>query len=161
MWTIYRPAPLITMTGVVAWLLCSGAQASDRGSFVNQNQTGITLPGVVSPNGFDEVRASDGTSCRSAMSGSGAYMDSGVIGGGLNGNTSTLSAYGRLVVPLGERPRRLDCDRLYQLELRRLQLEVDLLERGLNQRPAAGLPADSAMSGGWAQGPGWSAGERK
>ncbi|WP_367718664.1 hypothetical protein AB2N04_10240 [Nitratireductor sp. GISD-1A_MAKvit] len=64
------------------------------------------------------------------MSSSGAYLDSGVIGNAAN----TLAAYGRLVVPLGQRPKRLDCDRLYQLELQRLELEVRLMQQGLDPR---------------------------
>lgn len=108
------------------------SQAQQKEYIVNQNQTGLHLPGVTLPNGYDEVRAADGTYCRSAMAGSGAYFDTGVIGGGIGQSGNQMAAYGRLVVPLGAKPRRLDCDHLYQLELQRLGLEVDLLKQGLH-----------------------------
>jgi hypothetical protein len=40
-------------------------------------------------------------------------------------------AYARVVIPLGEQPERIDCARLYELELRRLQAEIELLRLGL------------------------------
>ncbi|MEC9245122.1 hypothetical protein T8J41_13355 [Nitratireductor rhodophyticola] len=126
-------------------------EAAEHGHTVNQNQTGITLPGVVMPNGFDEIRSADGTTCRSSMSNGGSYIDTGVIGGNLNDGQGVVSTYGRLVIPLGDRPRRLDCDRLYQLELRRLQLEVKMLERGLDPQSHKHAPGgvDWTESGGW------------
>lgn len=127
------------------------AQAEQQ-YIINQNQTGVTLPGVVVPNGYDEVRAADGTSCRSSVAASGAYVDSGVIGGGLDDSgNNTLSAYGRVVVPLGQRPRRLNCDKLYQLELERLQLEVKMLKRGLDPR----LGTASTDNPDWASSDAW------
>jgi len=135
---------------ILAVLLPGAAEADDY--IINQNQTGIALPGVALPNGYDEVRAADGTVCRSAVGGSGAYVDSGLIGGGLNGNNSnTLSAYGRVVIPLGSRPDRLNCDHLYQLELERLRFEVQMLKRGLD--PRLNEPATSEDD--WAR-EGWS-----
>lgn len=129
--------------------------ANDDRYIINQNQTGVTLPGVVMPNGFDEVRAADGTTCRSSMAGSGAYLDSGVIGGGLNGSSNSVSAYGRLVLPLGETPPRLNCNRLYQLELQRLELEVRLLKQGLDPRAATNA------AGAWASDDGWTNKDRR
>ncbi|EKF20950.1 hypothetical protein [Nitratireductor pacificus] len=129
-------------------LTASAVLAQENQYIINQNQTGLTLPGVAMPNGFDEVRAADGTTCRSSMAGSGAYLDSGVIGGGLNGSSNSVSAYGRLVMPLGEKPPRLNCDRLYQLELRRLELEVRLLQQGLDPRATTiGVDARTASEG--------------
>ena len=113
---------------------------------INQNQTGVTLPGVVMPNGFDEIRAADGTTCRASMAGSGAYLDSGVIG---DNSSHRISAYGRLVVPLGKKPTRLDCDKLYQLELKRLELEVELMRRGLDPRMRSNASGDWASDASW------------
>ncbi|WP_246249192.1 hypothetical protein [Chelativorans alearense] len=141
-----------------AGLPVPGAALADSGQYIiNQNQTGLNLPGVAMPNGFDEIRAADGTTCRSSMGGRGAYLDSGVVGGGLNNNSSTLSAYGRVVVPMGRKPPRLDCDRLYQLELQRLELEVKLLKRGLDPRMNEAAPSDAD----WASDDGWTTGDRK
>jgi hypothetical protein len=138
------------LAGLAACWTSGHALAQDGVYVVNQNQTGVNLPGVVVPNGFDEVRAADGTTCRSAVSGSGAYLDSGVIGSGLNGENNSISAYGRLVVPLGAQMRRLDCRQLYQLELERLQLEVQMLKRGLDPRLSAGVSdAEWATDASW------------
>ncbi|EHH13166.1 hypothetical protein MEA186_04701 [Mesorhizobium amorphae CCNWGS0123] len=133
---------------------------------LNQNQTGFTLPGVTLPQGQDEVHASDGTTCRSAVSGSGAYLDVGVIRGNSNSQSnSDLATYGRVVVPIGRKPKRVDCSRLYELEVERLQLELKLLKMGLGAdgqttgSVAAAAPtaatAPAAASTGWAN-EGWS-----
>ena len=39
--------------------------------------------------------------------------------------------YARIIVPLGASPRRLDCARLYDLEIARLKAEIQLLKTGL------------------------------
>ncbi|MCR4267811.1 hypothetical protein [Nitratireductor sp. ZSWI3] len=145
------------LIALVALLLAgaSAAGAGDTQYVINQNQTGVALPGVVMPNGFDEIRAADGTTCRSSMAGSGAYLDSGIIGGGLDSSSNSVSAYGRLVVPLGEKPPRLNCDKLYRLELERLELEVRLLRQGLDPR------ATSNAVGAWASDTGWSNKDRR
>lgn len=98
---------------------------------LNQNQNGFDLPGVTLPQGQDEVRAADGTTCSSAVSGSGAYMDVGIIGNnGFTGN-GDFASYGRVVVPLGRKAQRLDCSKLYELEVERLRMELDLLKMGV------------------------------
>ena len=84
----------------------------------------------------DEVRAKDGTSCRNSSDG--PIADFGVTSGndsqiglpGFNLPTERGTAiYGRVVVPIGDRPRKLDCNFLYQIELERLQLELDRMRR--------------------------------
>ncbi|MDZ7824181.1 MAG: hypothetical protein U5K75_09205 [Ahrensia sp.] len=95
------------------------------------------------PSGSDEVRAADGTSCRSAVGNGGAYLDIGVIGnpnalgGGTSTTASSTSAYGRIVIPLGRPRNRIDCSRLYDLEVRRLEVELKLMEMGVG-RPVEG-----------------------
>ena len=41
-------------------------------------------------------------------------------------------AYARVVIPLGERPERIDCKRLYDLEIQRLEMEIELMKMGMN-----------------------------
>ena len=110
-------------------LLTNAAQANDYR--VNQNQTGLNLPTPGTSSGFDEVRAADGTSCRSAVGNGGAYMDMGAIGNQRDGALDGGALYGRVVVPLGKRPDRVDCNRLYSLEVERLKMEVKALRAGL------------------------------
>ncbi|MEC9245119.1 MAG: hypothetical protein VYB05_10145 [Pseudomonadota bacterium] len=147
MWTFYCTSYKLIF-GFLFFLLFSVSVAfggSDQYT-INQNQTGVTLPGVVMPNGFDEVRAADGTTCRASMAGSGAYLDSGVIG---DNSSRRISAYGRLVVPLGQKPTRLDCNKLYQLELKRLELEVELMRRGVDPRMRSGVSNNWASDSAW------------
>jgi hypothetical protein len=92
---------------------------------------GFSLPGVTLPSGTDEVRAADGTSCRSAVGGNGAYLDVGVIGKQSTSNDNAY--YGRVVVPLGKMPKRLNCSALYELEIERLKLELELAKAGLGR----------------------------
>jgi len=127
-------------------LLAAPAAAEDI-YHLQQSQTGFTLPGVSLPQGQDEVRAADGTTCRSAVSGSGAYVDVGVIRG--NGNNSfdvgDLATYGRVVVPIGRQQSRLNCNRLYELEVERLQMELRLLKMGLGAETTASVETTGSV----------------
>lgn len=113
--------------------LCAlGAPAAAQDYIIQQNQNGFDLPGVTLPQGQDEVRASDGTTCSSAVSGTGAYLDVGVIRGTRTSkDTNDFATYGRVVVPLGRKPKRLDCSQLYKLEVERLKLELELMKMGV------------------------------
>lgn len=130
---ISRLAPVIA--GAMGLCVAvSGAQAQTT-SIINQDVTGFNLPGVQLPQGHDEVRAADGTTCRSAVAGAGAYLDTGVIGNPSNATgANSVSAYGRVVIPLGRKPARLDCARLYELEVQRLQMELRLMQMGLGRQ---------------------------
>lgn len=134
------------------------AAAQEQVYNLNQNENGFNLPGVTLPQGQDEVHAADGTTCRSAVSGSGAYVDLGVIRGNSQSNND-VATYGRVVIPIGRTPKRLDCSRLYELEVERLQMELKLLKMGLGANDqtasvAANTPAPKAASPGWAN-EGW------
>ncbi|TPM31941.1 hypothetical protein [Mesorhizobium sp. B2-3-4] len=121
---------------------------------LNQNESGFNLPGVTLPQGQDEVHASDGTTCRSAVSGSGAYVDLGVIRGN-NQSNNDVATYGRVVIPIGRTPKRLDCSRLYELEVERLQLELKLLKMGIGADGQTASMATSAPTPPTAASPGW------
>ena len=126
---VFRTSQVLTLSLLTALLVARPGFAEDVYN-LNQNQTGFTLPGVTLPQGQDEVHASDGTTCRSAVSGSGAYFDLGVIRGNSQSN-GDLATYGRVVIPIGRTPKRLDCSRLYELEVERLQMELWLLKMGV------------------------------
>lgn len=126
----------LALIGAGAWQ----ADAEDVYKLV-QNQNGFDLPGVALPQGQDEVRAADGTTCSSSISGSGAYLDMGVIRNSAAVSTQDMAAYGRVVIPLGSRPKRLDCSKLYNLEVERLQIELDLMKMGVG--PDAGMTTAS------------------
>ncbi len=109
--------------------LCSPVEAAD----------GILLPPApIGPGGEDSITTSQGVKCSQSINSSAGYLDVGVAaGGGLNLGTSSLNAqpttlgYARVVIPLGTPPNRLDCSRLYEMEIERLQREIELLTIGL------------------------------
>ncbi|MDX8454753.1 hypothetical protein RFM98_18475 [Mesorhizobium sp. VK9D] len=166
---VFRASQVLTLSLLPPLAVVSQGLAEDILN-LNQNQTGFSLPGVSLPQGQDEVHASDGTTCRSAVSGSGAYLDLGVIQGNNSSNqtNSDIATYGRVVIPIGRTPKRVDCSRLYELEVERLQLELKLLKMGLGAdgqttgsttstaaTASAAPAARSATSAGWAN-EGWS-----
>ncbi len=69
----------------------------------------------------------------------GRYLDFGVAGGDLDSYTypsqnaggQSAIGYARIIVPLGAAPKRLDCSRLYDLEIARLKAEIQMLKVGL------------------------------
>ncbi|MGQ0456716.1 MAG: hypothetical protein ACT4OU_06610 [Hyphomicrobium sp.] len=118
---------------------------------------GLSLPPVSLPNGSDEVRAADGTTCRTSMSGNGAYMDVGAISnGGADGYQASASVYGRMIFPLGAQPSRIDCSALYRLEIDRLKTELEFARMGAGAAaPHAGGPLAESRSPPWLA-EGWS-----
>lgn len=105
--------------------------ASDRGIYLPPPPTG--------PGGEDSIETAGGTRCRQSMNSNGAYLDLGATGSAASpvddparqfvtdGRDREASAYIRLTVPLGRRPQRIDCQRVYQLEIQRLQREIEML----------------------------------
>jgi hypothetical protein len=106
---------------------------------------GILLPPApVGPGGEDSITTSDGVRCSQSINSNGGYLDLGVAGGNLgnyyggsgygysggNPEQSTIG-YARIIIPLGEAPKRLNCDRLYELEIQRLKAEIQMLQIGL------------------------------
>lgn len=100
---------------------------------------GIFLPPPPSgPGGEDSIETAGGTRCRQSMNSNGAYLDVGATGSAgspidparqfvSEGRDREASAYVRLTVPLGRRPGRIDCRQVYNLEIQRLQREIELL----------------------------------
>jgi hypothetical protein len=139
MWQVSWPKAILTSAVLGALLFASEARSEDIYR-LSQNQNGFDLPGVTLPQGQDEVRAADGTTCSAAISGSGAYLDVGIIKNNRVLDSGEFATYGRVVIPLGRTPKRLDCARLYELEVERLQMELSLLKMGV-------LPDDVEITG--------------
>ncbi len=134
--------------GVVVALGCLISQSAYCQTAAAPNSA-FSLPGVSLPQGTDEVRAADGTSCRSAVGGNGAYLDMGAIGTPSD-NMKSSSVYGRVLIPLGASSKRLDCSQLYQLEVERLKLELELAKAGMGrvQDPEMDNTQTSSTGGG-------------
>lgn len=81
--------------------------------------------------------------CSQSINSSGGYLDLGIAGGDLSSAYSnpygsddeetpqSAVAYARVILPLGAAPTRLDCARLYELEIQKLKTEIEMLKVGL------------------------------
>lgn len=106
---------------------------------------GLMLPPPpVGPGGEDSITTSEGVRCSQSINSSGGYLDLGVAGGDLsnyydsgddygsdNAAPQSAVAYARVIIPLGEAPTRLNCARLYELEIQKLKAEIEMLRVGL------------------------------
>lgn len=144
--------------GTTGWFVtvavaCISTQALADSNYIQNNQQfGVNLPQAALPSGSDEIRTTDGATCRSAVGGDGAYMDVGVIGSPEGQDASaSAAAYGRIVVPLGYKAKRLDCTKLYDLEIRRLKMELELARMGT---AGSANTAAAPMNSNWAE-DGW------
>lgn len=110
----------------------------------------LSLPSAPGSYQSDSFRAGD-LDCKNAI-GSATNLEFGVTGIIGNGYTDPLQGFvdsnrvgdvgvfARIVIPLGQKPKsRIDCNRLYELELRKKQLEVMRLEQELQQLRALQL----------------------
>lgn len=93
------------------------------------------------PQGQDKIRAADGTECLRATAPRKRFADIGFVGGNNNGNGSMYNygggggqpysqnggaVYGRITFNLdADGTDSIDCNRLYELELQRLQIELE------------------------------------
>jgi hypothetical protein len=111
------------------------------------NQSSVYLPSPPIAQGQDMVRGSSGVSCQTAIGSGGPYVDIGVIGSQDVFNRDTASVYGRVVVPLGKRPKRPDCTKLYDLEISRMRMEIELLRMGLPEGMGVTAHASAEVSG--------------
>jgi hypothetical protein len=113
---------------------------------VGANTTGslnLSLPGVPGSFQSDSFRA-NGLDCSMAI-GSSTNVEFGVIGlvnvdnqqvttaqTNPNDPRKNVGVYGRIIIPIGAPKDRLDCNELYQLELRKKRIEIQKLEGELN-----------------------------
>lgn len=101
---------------------------------------GVYLPAAPrGSGGEDSIETAGGTRCRQSLNSSGAYLDVGAAAQASSGTPdrqvplyidepeSEGVIYARITMPLGKRPSRLDCSRLYELEIARLERELELL----------------------------------
>lgn len=163
MWQIFRTQGwLIAVSSIqvlifLALLTSAHAQSShiDNQTYNNSNTIthGLFLPSVAIPHGADEVRAGDGTTCRSALASNEGYLDIGTVGNqDPTRDALAASVYGRVIVPLGRKPPRINCRSLYELELQRLRHELEMAKMGANTLAQSG--AGNSEPQKWAQ-EGW------
>ena len=97
----------------------------------------LALPNTPGSYLSDRIRAGD-IECNMGI-GSGTTVEFGVIGVINAGNQTIVSnnltnankdvgVYGRITIPIGAPKTRLECDSLYQIELRRKNMEIERME---------------------------------
>lgn len=94
---------------------------------------GIPSPSIQS--GYDRVYSSSGTSCESSQEPD-MYYQIGLTASkddktGLNNKSyggnyerDEIAAYAQIVIPISDGRKRVDCSRLYDLEIQKLQAEI-------------------------------------
>lgn len=103
------------------------------------NSLSLSLPNSSTGYQSDKFRAGE-LDCSNAI-GSATQLEFGVTGiiqGGSNPLNSKkvgdIGIYSRIVIPLGKRAKsRIDCNRLYELELQKKELEVMKLQQEINK----------------------------
>tara|TARA_R110000822_G_scaffold44843_4_gene120225 strand:+ start:471 stop:878 length:408 start_codon:yes stop_codon:yes gene_type:complete len=123
---------------IICLILLSGT-ANAQSSSLN-----LALPTAPGNYQSDKFRSGE-MDCSNAI-GSATNMEFGVTGlisngsydslNGYNNNTNVgdVGVYARITIPLGKRAKnRIDCNRLFELELRTKQLELIKLQRELDQ----------------------------
>jgi len=112
-------------------------------AFAESTSLNLALPSVPGNYQSDKFRTGD-LDCSNAI-GSATNLEFGVTGLIDKGEydpvydyhsdpETDVGVYARITIPLGKRVKsRIDCNRLYELELRKKQLEVRKLEKELQQ----------------------------
>ena len=102
------------------------------------NSLSLSLPNSGTNYQSDSFRSGD-LDCSNAI-GSATNIEFGltsIIQGGTadnSGKTGDIGIYSKITIPLGKRAKsRIDCNRLYELELQKKQLEVMKLKQEINK----------------------------
>lgn len=114
----------------VLFILMGTPVLADASSSLN-----LAIPGSPMNYQSDQFRAGD-LDCSNAI-GSATQLEFGVTGiidKDMGNQIGDVGVYGRIIIPLGKRVKsRIDCNKLYELELKKKQLEVQKLEQELQQ----------------------------
>jgi hypothetical protein len=118
-------------------LMCFSATA-----YADSNSLNLQLPSAGTTYGQDSIRTSDGLDCKNAIGGA-TNFEIGMTGivdnyqspfGSSNPNVDTtkdIGVYARIIIPLDAPKERINCNSLYELELRKKRLEVLKLQEEL------------------------------
>lgn len=122
---------------IIPFIMCASAAAADNSSI------GLQLPSAGSSYGQDSIRSGD-IDCKNSIGGS-TQLEFGVTSvisgyespfgsyGGTRDRYDNVGVYARIVIPLDGPRERINCNSLYELELRRKRLEVLKLQEELEQ----------------------------
>ena len=117
---------------VVLLLLCTQAVA-------DSSSMSFALPSPGTSSGTDSIRAGD-LDCKNSIGGSTNFEFgiTGIIdnyqspfGGGQDNSSKDVGVFARITIPLDKPKERINCNSLYELELRKKRLEVLKLQQEL------------------------------
>ena len=128
-----------TIALILLVVLISGCSTIAALSDSTSNSLSLSLPNSSLGYQSDKFRAGE-LDCSNAI-GSATQLEFGVTGLIQGGTISTdgkktgdIGVYSRIIIPLGKRVKsRIDCNRLYELELQKKELEVMKLKQEINQ----------------------------
>lgn len=126
---------------IIGWYLLiviGSAKALADSSSLN-----LQIPNAGTAYGTDSIRTQDGLDCKNAIGGA-TNLEFGVTGIVDNYNSpfsqsndleqsKDVGVYARIIIPLDAPPERINCNSLYQLELRKKRLEVLRLQEEIEQ----------------------------
>lgn len=99
-------------------------------------QVSVQLPSTVTGGSRDRIVSPDRFECENSLSGK-AQLEYGVAASNSrNANNfspnqdtgNNVTVYGKIIIPIGGPKNRIDCNRLFELEVRKRELEIRLLE---------------------------------
>ena len=106
-------------------------------SYADTAALNLSLPGSSTNYQSDKFRAGD-LDCSNAI-GSSTNLEFGVTGiinqsSNILEDSPNVGVFARITIPLGKRPKsRIDCNKLYELELEKKRLEVQRLKEEVRQ----------------------------
>jgi hypothetical protein len=104
-------------------------------AYADSSSLNLALPSIPNNYQYDKFRSGE-LDCSNAI-GSATQLEfgvTGIINDDFLDDNKDVGVYGRIVIPLGARAKeRINCNELYELELRRKRLEVMKLEQELQQ----------------------------
>lgn len=110
--------------------------------YADSSSVNLSLPGMGQSFGSDSIRTQDGVDCKNSIGGA-TNLEFGLTGiinnaqspfssdRGFDSNKD-VGVYARITIPLDKPAQRINCNTLYELELRKKRLEVLKLQEELN-----------------------------
>jgi hypothetical protein len=108
--------------------------------YAENSSLNLQLPNSGSTYGQDSIKSPDGMDCKNSIGG-GTNLEFGVTGiidnyespfdqndPSIGSSTKDVGVYARITIPLDAPKERINCNTLYQLELKRKRLEIMRLE---------------------------------
>jgi len=128
-----------TIALILLVVLISGCSIITAWADSTSNSLSLSLPNSSLGYQSDKFRAGE-LDCSNAI-GSATQLEFGVTGLIQGGTSSTngkkvgdIGVYSRIIIPLGKRVKsRINCNRLYELELQKKELEVMKLKQEIDQ----------------------------